>query len=313
MTDRRSGTRRALGLLLAGGLLLAAGSLDAHEGGAAGAPAASLRFQLVKYWPDREVQVLDRAHARLFVLSLERDEAYSVDLLRGEAVSRALERRTLRPAAGQPAPAWPGVPGGGGGEPLPDAGDPGRFLALGEAKPGAFDQGTRLGLFDGHTGRVYVVEDPTRLTVLDAVGGAVIARELGLSDGTGVAARVTLRRNEERAIEALGELARAQQRFREGDLDQDGAGDFGTLAELGAAGLIEAELATGELAGYAFALRVSADFPDLCWIATATPARPGASGERSFTINFEGAVHAAPDPLPLPEDCRIPPQAARVR
>lgn len=99
-------------------------------------------------------------------------------------------------------------------------------------------------------------------------------------------------RNEARAVAALRAIATAQTSFREGDLEKDGAQDFGDLGELGTAHLLEATLVTGIQEGYQFEVAASRTDPTGRWIATASPLAPGSTGDRYFAINHAGAVYA---------------------
>ena len=114
--------------------------------------------------------------------------------------------------------------------------------------------------------------------------------------------------NEAAAHAALGEIGAAQAIFREADTEGDGKFDYGTLAELGAAGLIDAVLATGTRDGYVFEASYSATTPDFLWFATASPAEPGTTGDRYFCMNHEGVTFYRTDKAfdLNTTDCTIP-------
>lgn len=111
------------------------------------------------------------------------------------------------------------------------------------------------------------------------------------------------RSDEARAIGALKTISVAQTLFRERDEEKDGVLDYATLAELGRAGLIPANLASGDLAGYQLTIAVAAEQPEFLWLATARPT--GREG-RHFAINHMGVVYMSPTtPFPLTSDGSI--------
>lgn len=93
------------------------------------------------------------------------------------------------------------------------------------------------------------------------------------------------------AIGALRTLSSAQNLFWQRDPDRDGVSDYGSLAELGAAGLIDPVLATGTKLGYAFSVSVTARG----WSAWADPLEPGMSSRRHFFADQSGVVRASPE------------------
>jgi hypothetical protein len=137
------------------------------------------------------------------------------------------------------------------------------------------------------------------LALATVAGLLLVAIALGLSGGK----RGHGRSNEARAIGALKTISVAQTLFREGDRDQDGALDYGTLAELAQAGLIADDLGRGELPGYALEVAVGAEHPEFLWLATAT----NLEGDgRYFAINHAGVVYMSPKtPFPLTIDGSI--------
>jgi hypothetical protein len=98
--------------------------------------------------------------------------------------------------------------------------------------------------------------------------------------------------DERSAIEALKTIATAESVFREGDKDGNGALDYGTLAQLGEARLIDAELASGTKDGYLFAAGPSASTSEFLWFAVANPEVPTVTGDRYFETNHAAVIFA---------------------
>jgi prepilin-type N-terminal cleavage/methylation domain-containing protein len=99
--------------------------------------------------------------------------------------------------------------------------------------------------------------------------------------------------NETAAIGALKTISSAQALYREADKEGDGNLDYGTLAELAAAGttgLIDAVLGSGTKNGYLFAGTYGVSTSEFIWFATARPALPGTTGDRYFCVNQEGVI-----------------------
>ncbi|MGE0706514.1 MAG: hypothetical protein AB7N76_17670 [Planctomycetota bacterium] len=102
-------------------------------------------------------------------------------------------------------------------------------------------------------------------------------------------------------LAALDAVDSAQVRFRGSDSDHDGVEDYAAdLAELARAKLLPPDLADGERAGYAIAVRGRKDR----WLAVAAP-RTERRGARCFARSDDG-VHHALEPFALREDCRVP-------
>lgn len=131
---------------------------------------------------------------------------------------------------------------------------------------------------------------------------ALAALPVGLlvwSLGSALAAR-RAEDEEAAAIGALKTLWTAQTRFREGDLERDGVLDYGTLAELEAAGLVGPGLG-GE--GYRLEVRVApGELAQWKWMALATPE---GEGRRAFATNHAGVIRYEPG-LALRDDCELP-------
>jgi hypothetical protein len=112
--------------------------------------------------------------------------------------------------------------------------------------------------------------------------------------------------NETSAIGALKTIATSQAIFREGDKDGNGVLDYGTLEALGKAQLIEATLASGKKRGYVFECQPG-DPCEFLWWATASPEKPGESGNRYFFINHAGVVYWSEKPFVVDKKkCEIP-------
>jgi len=97
--------------------------------------------------------------------------------------------------------------------------------------------------------------------------------------------------NEGGAIGGLRAVAISQELFRDGDLDEDQALDFGTLADLATVGLIDAAFGAGAKFGFHFIDTVEADK----YTVHAVPASP-ATGSRNFRLQCGTSP---------PEDCEI--------
>ncbi|MGH9941852.1 MAG: DUF4190 domain-containing protein [Pyrinomonadaceae bacterium] len=91
--------------------------------------------------------------------------------------------------------------------------------------------------------------------------------------------------NEASAIHSLRSIAAAEATYQ----TTAGQGQYGSLEELEAAGLLEAEVADGRENGYRFVLTPESDGFE----ATATPEQYGQSGVRSYFVSSEGLLHAA--------------------
>jgi len=90
------------------------------------------------------------------------------------------------------------------------------------------------------------------------------------------------RLNEESAALSMKSIRSAERKF----FTTDGKGRYGTLGELGIAGLIDSKLATGIKDGYQFEIRVEgASFK-----ATAIPVEYDRTGSWSFYMNESGVL-----------------------
>jgi hypothetical protein len=120
--------------------------------------------------------------------------------------------------------------------------------------------------------------------------------------------------NEAPAIGALKTIATSESIFREGDKDQNGALDYGSLAQLEQAQLIDSVLGSGTKRGYLFRAAASVSTSEFLWFATATPVVPGTTGDRSFCTNHAAVIFyttAASFSLNT-TDCAIPANAQPV-
>ena len=105
------------------------------------------------------------------------------------------------------------------------------------------------------------------------------------------------------AIGQLKAISSAQSLFREGDKDQDGVLDYGSLRDLTQHGLITAQLGTGVYEGYEYYVGVG-EGPKRQWtwwaLARPLPEGPFAGG-RSFFTNQTGLIHYSPARIYLPD------------
>jgi prepilin-type N-terminal cleavage/methylation domain-containing protein len=127
------------------------------------------------------------------------------------------------------------------------------------------------------------------------------------------APRETIRRTV--ALDCLRQLGEALRVFRTTDADGDGIDDYGTLAELGSAGLITPELASGQKAGTLYNLDVSpppspGDEPS--FEARAVPLNPPAVGvltlfaDETEVIRYSLTGIAGPGDPPVVDVATIP-------
>lgn len=142
------------------------------------------------------------------------------------------------------------------------------------------------------------------------IGLALALAAIAAADaaGRGALADVDRREREGRAIGALKELQTAQSLFREADAEGDGVYDYAQdLHELGAAGLIDPDLARGARDGYRFTVDASPTKPEFLWLATASPLEPGVTGDHYFATNHTGVIHYTLEgPHPdRTEDCAV--------
>jgi hypothetical protein len=116
-------------------------------------------------------------------------------------------------------------------------------------------------------------------------------------------------------IGALKTINSSQTLFREGDKEGDGTLDYGTLAELNDAALIDSALGSGRKDGYVFQVRPSPHTPELLWMAIANPEEPGVTGDRYYVTNQAGIIYytgSLGSAFELNEACEIPPNTLPV-
>ena len=120
------------------------------------------------------------------------------------------------------------------------------------------------------------------------------------------------KQNQQAIFTEVGAIASAQQQFRDQDLDGDGADDYGSLAELGDAGLIGMEVADGMHAGYGLALATQPP-PDPAYDLTVVPESPYTGVLRFYVDQTriirraeEGMPGADDDPVEAGEECDRP-------
>lgn len=115
--------------------------------------------------------------------------------------------------------------------------------------------------------------------------------------------------NETSAAATLRLIATSQVTFRDADKDNDGQADYGTLVELAQADLIDDLVGSGSKSGYVFDLAISPTQPGAMWVALASPAARGATGDRFLAINHGGVIfYTASGAAPVldPATCLIP-------
>lgn len=97
--------------------------------------------------------------------------------------------------------------------------------------------------------------------------------------------------NETAAIGALKSIAGAQAIFREGDKDDDGEKDYGTMAELSVANVLDQVLTTGTRSGFLFQVAPANNGGGALFYAYANPQLLNGSADRSFVSNQSGVIY----------------------
>lgn len=114
--------------------------------------------------------------------------------------------------------------------------------------------------------------------------------------------------NEAAAIGGLKTISNAQTLFREGDGDQDGTLDYGSLDQLSQVGYVDTVLGGGLKQGYEFEVEVVPQDPQFRWWAIARPAVPGTTGDRFFYTDETGIIYySVQEPARGPVDPNKPP------
>ena len=96
--------------------------------------------------------------------------------------------------------------------------------------------------------------------------------------------------NEIGAVAALKSISTSQRLFRESDAEGDGEFDYGTLAELATAGVIDDILGTGTRSGYQFESDAGFNNRFFVFWAVGNPRQFGRTGDRSFATNHQGVI-----------------------
>jgi hypothetical protein len=249
------------------------------------APAAPApgSFELVEINP-REVLVLDQRSGVLFAVNMRMRTAMMIDPIRGQAIARPLveSQRAASPAP----PTWPSRPS------LAARGTIARYRAT---------PGDTPGVFDTVTGKLYLLDGPDDLRILDAVEGTLIRRGVAMDDRG-----VQLTEAEEAAAASLRAIAVAQRVFRTEDRERDGVADYASLQELAESQLIPSEPRDGDPADYRLRVFPSNTAPEQRWWGAASPLASG----RYLVVNHLGVVHILDEPFePDPGDCQLPPDA----
>ena len=137
---------------------------------------------------------------------------------------------------------------------------------------------------------------PANLLFAGVGGCFLVALLLVLATVVAVLSLPTLREGNNRSVErdairALRTIEKAQRKFRMSDAEGDGIQDYGTLAELGRAGLIDPDLASGILRGFRLEVLPAQADPTKLWTAVAN--RSERHRGRSFVLNQRGVMHYA--------------------
>lgn len=96
--------------------------------------------------------------------------------------------------------------------------------------------------------------------------------------------------NESGAMASLKAIHNSQVIFYERDPDLNNQKDFGSLAQLQAADLLDDVLGNGVKQGYDFRTQPSTTTPTAVWWADAQPSVPGSTGNRYFALNQSGVI-----------------------
>jgi hypothetical protein len=120
--------------------------------------------------------------------------------------------------------------------------------------------------------------------------------------------------NETRALLSLQAIKLAEARFHFRASPQKPVSDYGTLAQLSQAALIDDVLGSGTKAGYLFQAAPSVSTSDFLWFAVANPLVPTTTGDRYFCTNQTGILYytTAGSFSLNTTDCQIPANAQPV-
>jgi type IV pilus assembly protein PilA len=118
---------------------------------------------------------------------------------------------------------------------------------------------------------------------------AVVHQSIWLATGPAIIQSSWRHGNEIAAIGGLKTIATSEGMFREGDKDENGKLDYGTLEQLSTTQLVDSILGSGTKQGYLFAAGPSVVSPETLWFGTAYPSL-AELGERAFFVNQAGVI-----------------------
>ena len=144
------------------------------------------------------------------------------------------------------------------------------------------------------------------LKLLTALGAVACVLAVGLA-----VAQDDFYANERHAIGALKTIMTSEAVFREGDKEVDGNLDYGMLSELSNTTLVDAVLGSGTKQGYLFEASYSYATSEFLWWATASPEKPGETGERYFFTNQAGVIYESTKPFEFNKVTCEPPKDAK--
>ncbi len=119
--------------------------------------------------------------------------------------------------------------------------------------------------------------------------------------------------NETAAIGALKSIGGAQAIFREGDKENDGEKDYGSMLELSVADVLDQVLTTGTRSGFLFQVGYATNGGGALYYSYANPQVLNQSASRSFCSNQSGVIYFTQNSLisggvpQLESDAIIPP------
>jgi len=112
--------------------------------------------------------------------------------------------------------------------------------------------------------------------------------------------RAKLAANESNAVGALRTLSSAENSFQASstiDVDGDGVGEYGSLANLSSAvpAFVDESLGSAQKSGYSFTITTTGvtNTDEILWEATAFPLSKGNTGNRTFYIDESGVIRGS--------------------
>jgi hypothetical protein len=136
-------------------------------------------------------------------------------------------------------------------------------------------------------------------------GIAVVLLWVGFAFALPGMLRSPMAANEAEVVGLMHTIASAQKSFQDTavvDINSDGVGDYGTLAELAAKSddlppYVDPELASGTKAGYSFTVEVEygVEGTEPAYTCLARPVVPGRSGFRQFFVDDSGVIRFTAD------------------